>query len=98
MDLKELKKVIGRNFVKTFGEECYKLMPTWESDKICQCGYAIVDENGIVVDFSASSTSIYDAKSTEILTNEYQLETWSKFVKGVKQECRDIWDWEHKNG
>lgn len=98
MELSELKLIVKENFEFYFNTREYKLLPIWESDRSCHCGYAIVGDMGIEVEFSVSSSGIFEAKSSEILTSIYTLEHWIAFVKAIKQVCRDIWDKEHHNG
>ena len=96
MEIDELKVLIEQEFKHTLGDNEYKLLPIWESKRICQCGYAVIDDSGIVITFDSSANGIFQATTSEILTRVKTLEHWIAFVKGVKEQC--VIAWERENG
>lgn len=97
MEIKELKQIVKENFDCFMDNGEYKLLPIWESKRICQCGYAVLDDSGIVLEFNVSNNGVFSAKSDEILTRTRTLEHWIAFIKAIKEVCTKIWEKEYKN-
>lgn len=98
MEINELKQIVKENFECFMDNGEYKLLPIWESKRVCQCGYAVLEDSGIALQFDVSSSGIFNAKSDEILTRTKTLEHWIAFVRAIKEVCTKIWEKEHNNG
>lgn len=94
-----IKEVVKTTFEKVYGpeEECaeneFSLLVLGEFERIGHVQFAIVQyQNGIICEFSASDTGIYEASSKgDLLNSKYQLDSWVKFRNLVEEKLEKIY-------
>ena len=94
-----IKEVVKTAFEKVYGadEECaeneFNLLVLGEYARIGHVQFAIVQyNNGVICEFSASDTGIYQASSKgDLLASKYQLDSWVKFLNLVKETLEEIY-------
>ena len=79
------RATIVQNAFKDYYNVDYKLLIIHEGEH-CST-FAIVDISEIIIEFSVSNTSIFDAKShSGLLSCKSELRTWYNFLKQVEAE------------
>lgn len=94
-----IKEVVKTTFEKVYGaeEECaeneFNLLVLGEYERIGHVQFAIVQyTNGVICEFSASDTGIYEASSKgDLLNSKYKLDDWVKFYNLVKETLEEIY-------
>lgn len=98
MELNELKQIIEENFYDLFDKSEFKLVLVGKKENIKHLSYMVVSGNEPYLWFNVSTSGVYQATSTEILSSAYNTKQWYYFLKNVKEALFTVWEREHNNG
>ena len=77
--------IVEKAFMDYYNDVDYKLLLIHEGNH--SSTFAIVDIAEIIIEFSVSNTSIFDAKShSGLLSCKSELRTWYSFLKQVEED------------
>lgn len=91
METSEIKQIVKENFEERYDKADYKLICVGVDENIKHLSYMVVKNKEPFVWFNVSTTSIYQATSTELLSNPYEVRDWYYFITNVEQALKEVW-------
>lgn len=97
MELKELEQIIEENFYNLFDKDEFRLLLVGKKGNIKHLSYMVVQGNEPYLWFSTSTSGVYQATSTEILSSAYNVKQWYYFLKNTQEALYKVWEKENNN-